>query len=64
MQEQLNHMINVFNENQEQFMKIKETSIDWFILYIDGVEITQGDTIDIYDRVNRIIRENGLQWGV
>jgi hypothetical protein len=54
--------VDRYNEYMDQKMEYMEIDPDFYVLLIDGVEITEGDIVDITERVKAINRENGLNW--
>ena len=54
-------LINAINDDigREQFT-IDTDSDSWYILYIDGAELTQGYDFDIILRLKQIAHENGV----
>jgi hypothetical protein len=54
-------LINAINDDigREQFT-IDTDSDSWYILYIDGEELTQGYDFDIILRLKQIAHENGV----
>ncbi len=62
MKDLMNCQVDLYNRNMKQVMKVRECSEYRFQLFIDGQVITEGDVIDIYDRVKCLNHENGLNW--
>jgi hypothetical protein len=54
--------VNFYNEYMDQKMEYMETDPHFYVLLIGGVKITEGDIVDITERVKAINRENGLNW--
>jgi len=56
MQEKL----STLNENTDDIFTIEEINVDFYQLEINYEIITEGDELDIIDRLDQIIREHGL----
>ncbi len=62
MENDINILIETFNEYDDEKMRLVEISENYYSLYIGKNEITQGDSIDLEKRIKQINRENGYDY--
>jgi len=53
-------LVLAYNEQMDEEMQCSETQEDWFTLWIDNEEITEGDFFDMKERIEGICKENGV----
>ena len=57
---ELKDQVGIYNKYMDQTMRVGEIDPDYYVLIINGNEITKGDAYDLLTRVKGINRENGL----
>lgn len=58
---ELTDLVETFNEYTDG-EEMRVHGDDWLVLQIGMTTITEGDEIDIINRVKQINRENGFEW--
>ena len=61
MIKELKKAIKIFNKNDDKRMTFRQIGVEYYKLYIGGYLITEGDDIDLLDRVKGINKENGYE---
>jgi len=56
---EMEELIEQHNKFSDKHMEIWPLTREFFRLVVEGVELTDGDSIDIIERVKGINRENG-----
>lgn len=60
--EELKDALEQYNHYMGDTMGVTEIDPEYYLLTINGQEITTGDIVDMLDRVKQINRENGLTY--
>ncbi len=56
---EMTELVDRYNKFSDQHMEIWPLTREFFRLVVDGIELMDGDSIDVVERVKGINRENG-----